>query len=407
MLLLLPSYGMAQSTLTGIIIDRNIIRPSRLSYDLAREGEKDVTDFFRIHRRNDSIAPPSLIRKERLGPFVSVLPAIGYTMESGLTGVISANISFYTAKSRHKISQVSTNADYTEFHQYWLTVNSNIYAEEQNLSFIGDYRIYKFPTVTYGLGTSSNMSDVVDIDFNYLKISQVVLREVSDNTFIGLGYHLDYHFNIREILDDSTEVTDFKNYGLYPNSTSSALSLNFLYDNRSNSINPKNGFYANIQYRYNLMFLGSDRNWQSIRIDLRKYFNIPISTENVLAFWSYNDITFKGMPPYLDLPLTGWDTYSTTGRGFVAGRYRGQKYMYLESEYRFGILRNGLLGGVVFCNAETLSEWPDNEFRIIAPAAGCGLRIKLNKHSDTNLCIDYGVGIKHSRGIYFNIGEVF
>ena len=43
----------------------------------------------------------------------------------------------------------------------------------------------------------------------------------------------------------------------------------------------------------------------------------------------------------------------------------------------------------------------------IIPAGGFGLRIKINKYSNTNLCIDYGFGIRGSRGIFLNMGEVF
>jgi hypothetical protein len=35
------------------------------------------------------------------------------------------------------------------------------------------------------------------------------------------------------------------------------------------------------------------------------------------------------------------------------------------------------------------------------------MRIKLVKHSSTNLCIDYGFGKDGSRGFFVNLGEVF
>ena len=78
-----------------------------------------------------------------------------------------------------------------------------------------------------------------------------------------------------------------------------------------------------------------------------------------------------------------------------------------EGEYRFDILRNGLLGGVVFCNAESVPDYPYSSFDVIHVGKGIGLRIKLNKYSDTNLCIDYGWGDGGSRGFFFNVGEVF
>jgi hypothetical protein len=44
---------------------------------------------------------------------------------------------------------------------------------------------------------------------------------------------------------------------------------------------------------------------------------------------------------------------------------------------------------------------------VIAPGYGVGLRIKINKFSGANVCIDYGFGNDNSRGIAINLGEVF
>jgi hypothetical protein len=81
--------------------------------------------------------------------------------------------------------------------------------------------------------------------------------------------------------------------------------------------------------------------------------------------------------------------------------------MYAEAELRFGITRNGLLGGVVFGNAQTISEINTGRFEVIAPGFGAGLRIKFNKFSKTNACIDYGIGTGGSHGFVGNLGEVF
>ena len=48
--------------------------------------------------------------------------------------------------------------------------------------------------------------------------------------------------------------------------------------------------------------------------------------------------------------------YGNTGRGFIQGRFRGKNFVYGEAEYRFGITRNRLLGGVVFSNAQSVTE---------------------------------------------------
>jgi hypothetical protein len=161
--------------------------------------------------------------------------------------------------------------------------------------------------------------------------------------------------------------------------------------------------------------MGSDANWQSLLLEFKGYKKFPAESDNIIAFWSYNWFTFGGKPPYLLLPSTGWDANVNTGRGFIQGRYRGSNMLYLESEYRFLITSNGLFGGVVFANAETFSGRESTlegsasfkTFDPIQPGYGAGIRIKLNKFSRANLCVDYGWGTGGSKGVAVNLGEVF
>ncbi len=127
----------------------------------------------------------------------------------------------------------------------------------------------------------------------------------------------------------------------------------------------------------------------------------------MLAFWSYDWFTLSGNPPYLLLPNTGGDPYSNTGRGFIQSRFRGKNMLYLESEYRFKITNNGLLGGVAFANAQSITEPDNNHFEVVSPGFGGGIRIKLNKFSKTNIAIDYGVDAHGKGGFFVNLGEVF
>ncbi|WP_226163180.1 hypothetical protein [Hymenobacter terricola] len=94
-------------------------------------------------------------------------------------------------------------------------------------------------------------------------------------------------------------------------------------------------------------------------------------------------------------------------RGFIQGRFRGKNLIYGETEYRFGLTRNRLLGAVVFANAESVTEQESGRFEKVVPAAGAGLRVSVNKVSHTNLSIDYGFGTDGSRGLALNLGEVF
>jgi hypothetical protein len=152
--------------------------------------------------------------------------------------------------------------------------------------------------------------------------------------------------------------------------------------------------------------MGSDANWAAVVGDFRKYFKLPTRRRQIIALWNYDWLSF-GNTPYLQLPSTGWDPFVNTGRGYIQGRFRGKRMLYLESEYRIDITNNGLIGAVLFANAESFSEEKTNRFETVAPGYGAGIRIKMNKHSRTNLAIDYGFGLNGSRGFFVNLGEVF
>jgi outer membrane protein assembly factor BamA len=367
--------------------------------------QKDVVDIFQ-ELLSRELRKDSALMKDN-GPFFSLIPVVGYSLHTGLTGVIATSTTFYSDNERKKNSRILINGNYSVYHQYWFTVISNIFFEKVKLHLTGDTRYYKFPTITYGLGPKSTFSNPLHIDYSYLRFYQVAFREIAPNLFVGMGYNLDLHWNIEADSVPGSDLDQFVRYQKGNQSISSGISLNIQYDNRKNAVNPQKGIYANIQVRPKLTFLGSNKNWQSLLIDIRRYVKLPVSSNNILAFWSYNVITLSGTPPYLDLPSIGWDNYSTTGRGYAPGRYTGRNLIYFESEYRFSITGNGLLGGVIFGNAQSIPNSISDNIRPIIPGAGFGLRIKINKYSGTNLAIDYGFGIRGSHGFFFNMGEVF
>lgn len=106
------------------------------------------------------------------------------------------------------------------------------------------------------------------------------------------------------------------------------------------------------------------------------------------------------------MPSNGWDSFAANARGYTQGRYRSRQMFTLEAEYRFRITRDGLIGAVLFTNASTYAE-PNGEFKYVNPAVGTGLRIKLNKNSQTNITLDFSIGIKNNKGFYADVGEVF
>jgi outer membrane protein assembly factor BamA len=371
--------------------------------DVNRLSQMDISDLIGLLLNRK---PVSEIDSITTKPTVSVAPAIGYTLVSRLALVVSGNVAFRTGP-QSRISNIVASTSYTQNKQFTLPVQTNIWSKDNNYNFIGDYRFYKYPQNTYGLGSSSDIKDVDPMDYSYFEFYETVLRHITGNLYVGAGYILDDHWNISDKGDLDGTVSDYSVYGKTDRSIASGFTINGLLDSRDNAINPTDGGYAAIQYRDNYEFLGSTSSWRSLIIDLRKYYKFPEGSDNVIALWSYDWLILSGKPGYLDLPSTHWDFNSATGRGYIQGRFKGAQMVYAEGEYRYKITNDGLIGGVVFLNAESLSAAPGTRLQAIQPGYGPGVRIKLNKVSNTNITIDYGFGSQGSNGLFINVGEAF
>jgi hypothetical protein len=371
--------------------------------------QKDAYDVIMKLIRAEKIFPRDTLPKRPGKLYFSAIPAAGYTLITGFAGLIAANGAFYTSNDPNQnVSSILTEPAYTEFKQLLLPVQTNIWTAGNKYNIQTDWSYKKFPQDTYGLGGRNSLASGYPIDYSHLRFYQTLFKTIRQDLFAGVGYYLDEYWNVREVSIPPGAITDFQRYGLTKRSGSSGFTLNLLYDLRRNLINPlPGGWYANLVYRENLAALGSDSNWSSLLFDFRKYVRFPLGSRGVLGFWTYNVITLHGKPPYLALPFTGCDTYINSGRGYIQGRFRGQNMTYFETELRFGITRNGFLGGVIFANVQSYSETITKRFAVIWPATGVGLRFKLNKFSNTNVAIDYGFGAGGSRGIFVNLGEVF
>lgn len=368
-------------------------------------GQRDMGDVLRrlFNKKGSAIK-----HKDSKKLNISIVPTVGYTLSTGFSVGASSVTTFYSDND-HKGNEsvINLQAFYDSHNQKTFITQSNIWSKNDQWKFVTDLRATKYPDVTYGLGSKTTTSTAEDIEFNYIRFYQTFLKKVTTNFYAGGGYDLDYHFDISSQGLSNNAVSTFKRYGQTPSSVSSGFNLGALFDNRTNPVNSLGGMYANLIYRDNLTAFGSDSQWSSLQLDFRKYFKLSENSNNVLAIWSYTWLVLNGKPPYLDLPSVGNDTYNNTGRGYAIDRFRGRNMLYLEAEYRFAITSNGLIGGVVFSNVESYPRNVTTNINYLLPAGGGGIRIKINKHSNTNLGIDYGIGTDNSHGVFVNLGEVF
>jgi len=384
----------------------------------AKKPAKNVTDTADQHAKN-----------------LSFLPILGYGPANGV--ILGAAVSVTKFLGNPKTTQLSAalmNASITTNSQLILNLRFDVYTPNNKWYISGDNRLYFFTQPTYGLGInglynqsygfsfngysqSGNLAQ--PLDFDYLRLYETFLRNVGKHWYLGLGVKIDRHFNIRDPtlkLDSPTHLTSHyvysKAYGFdTAKYSASGISFDIMHDTRDNPVNAYKGYYLNVSFRVNPAFVGSSKSSVVVYYEYRAYINVNKDIpRNLIAFWFWGTDVISGHLPYLALPALTWDTYNRSGRGYIQGRFRGDNMIYGESEFRFRLTKNDLLGGVAFVNATTASNplpyAKQSVFNSVAPGYGAGIRIKMNKADRTNIAADYAKGYGFS-GIYLNIRETF
>jgi len=384
-----------------------LVPPDKLVNDTV--GQRDLIGIF-LGVTHIHIKKPPHVAGKRV--YWSLIP-LGTSVPGGGNALITATTAgFYMGDRANTFLSTATFSPSTNFKgQFTLPLRTNIWSSRNAWNYSGDYRWTYYPQYIWGLGGNTAPSNKALIRYTYVRVYQNALKRISGKPYLfgGIGYDLDYHSNVRPA-NDTLDLARFAGYshgtGGHSSPVSSGITFNLLYDSRVNLLNPLPGWYYNVVLRVNPKFLGSDDLWYSLYGDARKYISFDHWHENVLAFWSYLWTTLGSNPPYLDLPAITWDAYQRSGRGFYPGRYMGKTLWDFEAEYRRSITGDELLGFVVFANMNSVTEPGTREFAYLHAAAGAGLRVKFNKHSGTNLCVDLAAS-KGYWALYFNLGEAF
>jgi hypothetical protein len=376
---------------------------------------RDVGDLWRTIRHKDTVAldPGASAGK----PFMVIAPSIGSKPSTGFSGGFSGNMAFFRGGDEEAthISSISGGFKLSQKKQLLIGAKLSMFTAGDRWFVQGDTRLQLTSQNTYGLGSETRPIVAENAAYTYERLYETVYRQVAHRLFVGGGLTYSNHLNIRPTAaalatwDQSAYIAYAEKHSFDPGAqTSAGTSAGVLFDTRDNSINAARGWFASASYRtYFDGFLGGDSSWQELYVDLRTYKKLTPSGRQKLAFWFQEDHVVHGAAPYLDLPATAANDRSA--RGYGEGRYRGEHLLYGEMEYRSTVTPGGLLGFVAFLNTTTVGSQETSErvFDAMAPGAGMGLRVLLNKRSRTNLCADYGWGKQGSRGFYLAIQEAF
>lgn len=382
------------------------------------EPQVDIFDIARKLYKDPPANPPDPDPQIDRGLQLSLAPGFAYNPSAGFIIGASGSLSKYFGDpATTRISSAVAGASYSSKQQASLTFKFGTSSSGNRWRFDGDNRLQWTSQDSYGLGTGTAPSDGVYTKFTYVRMFDAAWYKLVKNLYAGGGFHYSLHTNVRPGTDgdpaweDSDYVTYTEENGFDPEGqTSAGFAAGLMLDTRDNPINASRGWLALVAYRPSAKGLfGADASFQETLVDVRSFFSVTKDRRQRLAVWVQGDFTGSGAPPYFDVPALGMSIIGRSGRGYTDGRFRGEKMMYGELEYRATLMRNGLLGMVAFLNTTTVSDRKTGEelFDGFATAGGIGLRVLFAKRTGTNLCIDYAWGRQGSKGFYLGLQEAF
>jgi hypothetical protein len=375
----------------------------------ATEGV-DVTDLVRKLFQK----PPEPAGAEPDDVMAVVSPIIGARPSTGAVFGVAGNVAFFLGdRQRTSISSAVGAVTFSTRSQTSLTAHGTVFGADDRWRLEVDDRAQWTSLETPGLGMPPPGEPEL-VDFNFFRLHNVGYLKVWRHLYAGAGFHFDRHAAIgppegeEAEWDGSPFVVYSQTAGLpLDTQTSAGPSAELIWDSRDNAINPNKGWLARANYRVLVDgLLGGDSSWTKLNLDVRAYRAISKDDRHKLAVWGYGDLV-NGVAPYFQLPSTGSDAYGRSGRGYAEGHFRGEQLAFLELEYRGQLTDNGLLGMVAFANVTSVAHDEQDLFDRWAPGIGLGVRVKVNKHSRTNLAFDIGFGESGNRGVYLAVQEAF
>src|SRR5690606_11718816 len=97
----------------------------------------------------------------------------------------------------------TTNISTASFAPYWnfgarigLPLRTSIWLPENSWTIQGDTRFLVYPQYTWGLGDRAADRRSF-VNYKYIRFYQTALKRIKPYLYAGLGYNLDYHFNIK------------------------------------------------------------------------------------------------------------------------------------------------------------------------------------------------------------------
>ena len=223
-----------------------------------------------------------------------------------------------------------------------------------------------------------------------------LMRNVGRHIFIGPRYQ---YRRLSAGIDGVVPPGGFEVPQIDLRSNSAALGFHLQRDRRDSTFYPRKGNLFDFTGDFFDQVWGSRREYKTYKIAYNGF--RALTNKQVFAYRAMA-CSANGSVPFYDLCLYG---FNSDLRGYTTGEFQNRRMFATQAEYRIELPRR--LGLVAFGGVGgTARRW--NEFRSdqLLPAAGAGLRFKLDKKNHINYRIDLAFG-REGRTLSIGLGEAF
>ena len=390
-----------------INFNSKIFKPLLLSLIIAGTSSANLNAQQTTTIQQDSIAPDSLSKFDKFNKKAEALfkvlpfPMVTYSTETGTVfGLVKYNMvnlvkgdTISSASSFSELISISTEG------QFKVVLGATLYLNEDKFILRGGGNYIKFPEYILGVGNEVSRDNVEKLTTKSYAFDNAFLYSPIKSRDLYFGIVQDYT-NYIDVKLDSNSFLLVNKYPGYDGGIASGFGFGLAYDTRDLKQNAKTGVYISSTYEIFGNYVGSDFEYSSFELDIRKFFNPWL--EHVIALQAYTLGNF-GTVPYFALGKIGG---SNSMRGYYLGAIRDKVMAFAQAEYRMPVWK--IFGVVAFAGAGRVAEkYSGMHFNGLWYSGGFGLRVMVDSKHRANLRFDFGYGEKGAKTLVIGFTEAF
>lgn len=235
----------------------------------------------------------------------------------------------------------------------------------------------------YGIGLRPGQPEVsVNLDQSGSILFAEFMANLGKKIFVGPRYQ---YRKLKVTVGGVTTPGGFEVPSIDLNSTTAAIGFKVERDLRDSTFYPRKGSQWSFTADFFGKALGSNRTYQTYKVAYNGY--LSLGKRQVLAYHG-SGCSVSDNAPFFDLCFFG---ANSDLRGYTAGQFQNRRMFTAQAEYRRELPYR--LGFVAFAGFGGVARrWSDFQFDELLPAAGVGLRFKLDKKNHINYRVDWGIG---------------